>query len=360
MFFLFYLYHFSRSKYIGKQIPDHLISRQHLSTFFFDDLHKQVTILGRPNTYFFISKPSSNSLSYFIKYDTNDKTKAISPKEKRILNDIDFIKLNEQNCSKTTFKLESKIGTENTEKAATISFLSFKLADECQNGIEFISSKEDISKYKKTPKKCYYSPPDDINPAVLYTFSHTYESSLMKRSKAMDFSKIPFRQSIKAKNRINSQQKIDLKSIYSSSPKTHIKDKNEPKILSETKQKAQKVTESTTTSTKPRSSSQFVLPATSISMGILVALILLVLVCTSKQSVEASSGYAQNEKNMPTAAYQTGTISPYADACRSNYNQQVYMDPNIVYYGVVPYQGAKPFKRHMKDNVADGIMNVPT
>lgn len=347
----FILLHFINSRLIPQSRATKLISRQHLSTFFFDDLHQQITVFGRKITYFFISTDTPNSLIYSIN-NKDDKTKLVAPKEEKISNGKEFIKLKDMNFSKTIFKLDSKVksGKEiKSKKTSSISFISFEYEDECQYGIEFISSKKDVDKYRKLSKKCFYLPPDDETPATLFTFSHTFESSLMKRSEAMDFSKIPFQKNIKRKKKFNEQQKVDLKN-----PNLFIKDKSSRSLLS---QNTEKVTSNTAKKQKN-------IPASAI-IGICLALVFtltfFIFLCASKSGVEADSSPNQSTPITPNTpkTFSPSSPSPYAQACNSEFMHNVYMDPNAYYPNVVQYQGALPMKRHMKDYVANGIMNAP-
>lgn len=331
------------SKLIDKSKDSKLISRQYLSTFFFDDLHEQISIFGKKNTYFFISASNPNSLTYSI-IDKSDKRKLIVPKEDKISNENEYIKVN---FSKTIFKLDSTIKSNakrvQSQIRSSISFISFEKEDECQSGIQFISSQKEGETNRKLSNKCFYLPPDDETPAVLYTSSHVFESSLMKRSQAMDFSKFSIRKNMKNKNFKIFEQAVDLKSLtFSNSKSLSISDR----IFKETATKSSDVKHSILS---------IIVPIISVTI---ICGIVIVFVCASKDSVEAESPLDQNQSYTPTTKNYSNTLSPYANACNSSFMQNTYMDTNAVYTGVVQYQGALPMKRHMKDNMASGILNA--
>lgn len=365
MILLFSFIYGSRSVLSDRLKTAHFVSRPHLTTFFFDDIKNQVKILSHHKTYFFISTPTPERLSYYTDYATNDKSRVRFNKEEKILNENEFFKINDSGSSKTIFELNSKTMTGNQKKSgktSSVSFLSFENEDECQNGIEFISSKADLEKAKRMPNKCFYLPPTDCKPAILFTYDHTYESSLMKRSQAMNFAQMRINKNHISRKMVNEENKVDLKSLYKSKSKTKtFNNKGTETIIgflqSRTYLDSQNTIKNTYKNSQPISYSTKILATIGTFFVFLCMITFLVSLCTGKQSVEPSDSLDPYQNNTPTAQnaqYPLNAVQSDLSCLRNG----VYMDPNAYYPNVVPYQGAKPFDRQMKDNIADGIKNV--
>lgn len=166
---------------------NHFLSKTTLSTFFFEDAHSKISIQSKFRTYFFITNPNTENITYTIMQGTNYDDGKIIKRKGLIHREHDYIPIVNANYAMVYFNFSKNIirklnKRSITKKIPSVSFISFPEDDKCQNGIEFISSRENFEhrNIHEVKMKCYFLSLINQNVPLLYTDDRIYESFIIK------------------------------------------------------------------------------------------------------------------------------------------------------------------------------------